>query len=136
MSLDERLLARCVAAYRAVAAHPSGAGPWRGETVDGLLEERFPGDLMAQRLYRHETMDRVRASEGWEASNTCPVCQRWFPTVRGAKKHQTRYHPPDIKDVLARRDRGESLRAIADAHNISPQGVTYLLRRHTQESAA
>ena len=136
MSLDERLLARCVAAYRAVAAHPSGAGPWRGETVDGLLEERFPGDLMAQRLYRHETMDRVRAAEKREASLTCSTCGKGFRTAKGTKAHHTRMHPPSIEEIVARRDRGESLRAIADAHNISPQSVMYLLRRHTQESAA
>jgi hypothetical protein len=136
MSLDERLLARCVAAYRAVAAHPSGAGPWKGETVDGLLEERFPGDILAQRLYRHETMDRVRAAGKREASLTCPTCGKGFRTAKGTKAHHTRMHPPDINDVLTRRDRGDSLLRIAQALDISPQSVLILLNRHTQESAA
>ena len=122
MNLDQTLLARLLAAYRACEAHPSGGGAWQGETADSILEAEVADPDLA-RLYRHAIIDRVRAEGVDRDSARCNVCRKWFATRKSMRVHMTRMHPPEPEMVAQLRRDGRSIKGIAQDLDVSTTAV-------------
>lgn len=122
MTLDESLLGRLLAAYRACESHPSGGGAWEGETADGILEAEVSDPDLA-RLYRHAIIDRIRAEVVGRDSARCNVCGKRFATRKSARVHMTRMHPPEPEAVAQLRRNGRSIKGIAQDLDVSTTAV-------------
>lgn len=126
---DPTLVAHLVSLYQTAEQTRS----YRGETVEDVLDRRWPDDPDMRRRYRMEVIDRIRARRR-KNDFKCRFCGDDFPSYRARVSHEVNAHPKeraasiDRAGVLADYDAGDPLESIAGTHGLSKGTVSDIVR--------